>query len=57
VLNTSSYLTEIPILNFSHPSIREVTKRLEVDLGSEEENPHSMCDFVKNDIKFGFNGG
>lgn len=53
----SNYLTETPILNFSHPVVREVLKRLEVDLGSEEEKPHSMCDFVKNDMKFGFTGG
>jgi hypothetical protein len=42
-------------LNFSHPLIREVAKRLEVDSKLGEEKTRTIYNFVKDDIKFGFN--
>lgn len=51
----NNYLAETLILNFSHPSMWGVLKQLRVDSKSEEEKIRTIYNFVKDDIKFGYN--
>ena len=50
----NNYLLETPILNFNHPSIQRVLRRLIIKFKTEEEI-RAIYDFVRNEIKFGYN--
>ena len=51
----NDYLSETPILNFVYPSTREILEQLEVEPKSEEEKIRTIYNFVKDNIKFGYN--
>ncbi len=50
-----SYLEETEILNFKHPEIRKVISKLDLSFKSREDKIHAIYDFVRDEIKFGYN--
>lgn len=50
-----SYLEETEILNFEHPEIRRVISKLDTSFKSREDKIHAIYDFVRDEIRFGYN--
>ncbi|WP_431026821.1 transglutaminase-like domain-containing protein [Lysinibacillus sp. LZ02] len=57
MIELNEFLKRTPMLDFQHPCIQKVVKQQGWRNLSEKEKIAQIYDFVRNDIKFGYNSG